>query len=69
VPNTRAFGGFGNHHRGRCRHGHGHGYAELSAQRTSANRATSARLSRRAVRRARTPRVARVAAGYRTYGP
>jgi hypothetical protein len=69
VPNTRAFGGFGNHDRGRCRRGHRHGYAKLSVQRTSANRATTARLSRRAIRRARTPRAARVAAGYRTYGP
>jgi hypothetical protein len=69
VPNTRAFGGFGNHDRGRCRRGHGHGYAKLSAQRTSANRARTASLPRRAIRRARTPRAARVAAGYRTYGP
>jgi hypothetical protein len=69
VPNTRPFGGFGNHHRSRCRHGHSHGYAKLTAQRTSANQATTARLSRRAIRRARTPRAAGAAAGYRTYGP
>jgi hypothetical protein len=71
VPNSREFGGFDGQRgkRDRCRDGHHDGYAKLSARRTSANRAVTARLSRRAIRRARSPRVARAAAGYRSYGP
>jgi hypothetical protein len=70
VPNSRQFGGQGNH----GQHGKGgcgdksHGYAKLDSHRAT-HRATKAKLSKKALRNARTRIGRRVGAGYRKFGP
>ena len=67
VPNSRPFGGHGNHGNGRC-DDNSHGYARRGS-RHKTHRATKAWLSKKAIRKARTRIGQRVGAGYRKSGP
>jgi hypothetical protein len=68
VPNSRQFGGHG-HRRAKRRCGDKpHGYAKLSS-RHNTHRANQAKLSKKAIRKARTHIGRRVGAGYRKFSP
>ena len=68
VPNSREFGGHGQGRaKGRCGE-NSHGYAKHGS-RHKTHRAVKPKLSKKAIRKARTPVGRRVGAGHRRFGP